>query len=86
MCALDFGRVVVICQNVCPRFWPGSGFWVVAGFRGVGGRWDSGFRISLERKLTNGLFKFILYIKFFFLLFRVRIFSNISTFFTRPLF
>ena len=36
MCALDFRRVVVInwvvvviCQNVCPRFWPGGGNWVV---------------------------------------------------------
>ena len=31
-----------------------DGWWVVAGFRGVGGRWDSGFRISLDRKITIG--------------------------------
>ena len=78
--------VVVICQNVCPRFWSGSGFWVVAGFRGVGGRWDSGFRISLERKLINDLFNLYYTALFYSIFLFFAFFPFMHTFFSRPLF
>ena len=49
MGGVDFGCgggnwvVVVICKNVCPRFWPGGGNWGVGVFGGFGGRRVSGF-------------------------------------------
>ena len=86
MCAIDFRRVVVICKNVCDRFWPGGRFWVVAGFRGLGGRWVFGFRISLERKLISILFN-LYYIALFYSIFLFfAFFPFMHTFFSRPLF